>query len=62
MSMHSQEAAWNMWVIVYGFYPSSYNKDMVLQRFMQYGDIDNHLATGGNWMFIKCVFVYHSED
>lgn len=53
--LDKQEAAWSSWIIVYGFNSNShYTRELVLQQFLQYGQVENHVPSGtGNWVFIK---------
>lgn len=52
-SNNAQESAWNSWIVVSGFYPSAASRQSVLQLFLQFGDIEDHVITSGNWLFIK---------
>jgi hypothetical protein len=40
-------------VVVSGFYPSAPARDAVLQQFLRFGDITDHVLTSGNWLFIR---------
>ena len=54
-----QDALWNTWVVVFGYDPHSeqHSLENMLHRFSQYGEIENHSAGRGNWIFIK---YYHA--
>lgn len=40
-------------MVVSGFYPSAAGRDAVLQLFSQFGDIEDHVLTSGNYLYIK---------
>jgi hypothetical protein len=40
-------------VVVSGFYPSATARESVLQLFLSFGDIQDHMVTPGNWLFIR---------
>jgi hypothetical protein len=42
-------------VVVSGFYPSATARESVLQLFLSFGDIQDHVVTPGNWLFIRYV-------
>jgi hypothetical protein len=51
----SGSAAWTNWVVVSGFNPNGSAREAVLQRFLTFGDIEDHVlhSGGSNWLFIK---------
>lgn len=52
------EAAWQRWVVVFGFTNEfSSGVEKVLQEFQQFGDIDNYALNNnnGNWLFIRFI-------
>lgn len=40
-------------MVVSGFYPSATARESVLQLFLSFGDILDHVVTPGNWLFIR---------
>ena len=57
LSFCSQDAAWSCWIVVSGFFPSTAAREATLQRFLQFGDVQDHALSAGNWMFIRYVFI-----
>lgn len=49
--MGTADAAWEQWVVVFGF-PSDL-REAVKAQFRSYGSIDRHVQTDGNWVLLQ---------
>jgi len=47
------EAAWQRWVVVFGFKDESDATERVLDLYQRYGQIDKYVVSNGNWLFIR---------